>query len=125
MSGVFEKAPAYEEATAEVAPVEEPTARRKPKGRMLKRVLKGIGVTLLVLVVLGVLLYSFGSMQSPSSEVRQAYAAGVATGQVPAIGQSFHIPIPGCVCHSPDPVLQMQHESRHVKDCMTAGCHGG
>jgi hypothetical protein len=120
VSDVFEKTSRYEEPAGLDAPAEQ-ASPPNPKGRVLKQVLKGIGGTLLVLVVLVVLLYNFGSMQSPSSEVRQAYAAGVATGKVPAIGQSFHIPIPGCVCHSPDPVLQMQHESRHVKDC--AGCH--
>jgi len=121
MSDVFDKTPEYEEVAAEVVPVEAPAAPSKPKGRALKRVLKGVGVTLVVLLALGLLLYNLGSMWVPSAQVRQAYAAGVAGGQVPAIEQSFHIPIPGCVCHSPDPVLQMQHESRHIKDC--AGCH--
>jgi hypothetical protein len=115
MSDVFDESPQCEETAAEEA------APLKPKGRVLKRALKGVGVTLLVLVALGLLLYSFGSMQSPSAEVRQAYASGVAAGQAPAIEQSFHIPIPGCVCHSPDPASQIRHESRRIKDC--ASCH--
>lgn len=88
---------------------------------MLKRVLTGIGVTVLVLAAVALVLYNFGSMQAPSAEMRQAYAATVAAGQAPPIEASFHIPIPGCVCHSSDPAQQMQHSTRRIKDC--AGCH--
>lgn len=92
---------------------------------MIKRVVTGVGVTLLVLGVIAAVLYSFGSMWTPSADVRRSYAAGVAAGRLPPIEGQFHIPIPGCVCHSPDPVLQMQHESRRIKDCRSPGCHGG
>lgn len=88
---------------------------------MLKRVLIVIGATVLVLAAVALVLYNFGSMWMPSADVRRAYVAGVSAGRVSAIEQPFHIPIPGCVCHSPDPVLQVQHESRRIKDC--AGCH--
>jgi hypothetical protein len=90
--------------------------------------LKRIGLTLLALVVLLVALalvaYNFGSMEPPSAEARAQYAALVAAGKVPAAPSGgFHVPIPGCRCHSNDPVLQVQHESIHIKDC--SRCHGG
>lgn len=88
---------------------------------MLKRVLILIAATVLVLVAVALVLYNFGSMWTPSADVRQAYAATVAAGQAPPIEASFHIPIPGCVCHSSDPAQQMQHSTRRIKDC--AGCH--
>jgi hypothetical protein len=125
MSGTVDSPRENEEATAGVVSAEEPPASPRRPRRVLRRVLKGIGVTALALIALGLLLYYFGSMWTPTAEVRQAYAEGVAAGRVPPIEQSFHIPIPGCVCHSPDPVQQMQHESRRIKDCRSPGCHGG
>lgn len=93
-----------------------------------KRILKRIGLTLLVLVVLvaalALVAYNFGSMEPPSAEARSQYAALVSAGKVPpAPAGGFHVPIPGCRCHSNDPVLQVQHESIPIKDC--SRCHGG
>ena len=129
MSEPFDTTPDYEEVAAEAGSDEEAFAEEPPgpgrrKRPLWVRVLRGIGIALLVLVAVAVLLYNYGSMWTPSAEVRQAYAQGVEQGIVPPIEKEFHIPIPGCVCHSSDPVLQMQHESRHIKDCMNPGCHG-
>lgn len=89
------------------------------------RVLKKLGAIVLtavvVLVVLGVLLYNFGSMERPSRTVKAQYEAMLAAGVAPKVERGFSIPIPGCKCHSDDPVLQMQHANRHIKDC--SGCH--
>lgn len=115
MSDMFDQVP-DESGAAQEAP-----AARPPRRRRLERVLAGTGVTVGALLLLALLLYQFGSMWPPSAEARAAYAAGVAAGQLPPVGSSFHIPVPGCVCHSPDPVLQVQHESRHIRDC--TGCH--
>lgn len=101
-------------------PEEEAPAEKRPR-RWARRLLVGLGVTVLLLAALVAVLYAFGSMMPPSAEARQAYAAQVAAGAEPPVESSFHIPIPGCVCHSPDPVLQVQHESRHVREC--ADCH--
>jgi len=88
-----------------------------------QRALIGIGITVAVLVVAAFALYRYGSMAVPSQEVRAEYAQLVAAGQAEPIEGRFHIPIPGCVCHSDDPVLTMQHSTRRISECM--GCHGG
>jgi hypothetical protein len=88
---------------------------------MLKRLSIGIGVALAVLLLAAVALYSFGGMWPPSGEARAAYAAEVAAGRQPALPGRFTIPIPGCVCHSSDPVAIMQHSTRRIGEC--AGCH--
>jgi len=88
---------------------------------MLKKVLIGVGVTLVVLLVAAVLLYEFGSMWPPSAEARAAYAVEVAAGRQPEVPSRFTIPVPGCVCHADDPVLQMQHSTRRISEC--GGCH--
>jgi hypothetical protein len=89
---------------------------------MLKRILKGIGVAVAVLVVVAALLYEFGGMLPASAGSQAAYAAEVAAGRQPAIQARFTIPVPGCVCHSNDPVLQMQHSNRRMSEC--GRCHG-
>jgi len=88
---------------------------------MLKRVLVGVGVTLLVLVAVAALLYGYGSMWPPSAEARAAYAVEVAAGRQPEVAARFTIPVPGCVCHTDDPVLQMQHSTRRINEC--GSCH--
>jgi hypothetical protein len=81
-----------------------------------------VAVVVAVLAVTGVLLYSFGGMWPASDASKAAYAAEVAAGRQPAIEARFTIPIPGCVCHSDDPVLQIQHSNRRMSECR--GCHG-
>lgn len=82
---------------------------------MIVAIVVGLGVA-------GGLLYAFGAMWPPSAETRTAYAAEVAAGREPALPSRFTVPVPGCVCHSDDPVLQMQHASRRISEC--GGCHG-
>jgi hypothetical protein len=89
---------------------------------MLKKLLKGVGVTLGVLLAVAALLYAFGGMWPPSAGARAAYAAEVSTGRQPAVQERFTIPVPGCVCHSDDPVLQLQHSTRRINEC--SRCHG-
>ena len=88
-----------------------------------KKVLFGVFVAFAVLFFVGATLFRFGSMWVPSDETRAAYAALEARGEAPTLEGRFHIPIPGCVCHSDDPVLTMQHSTRRVSECMS--CHGG
>ncbi|MDO8963582.1 MAG: hypothetical protein Q7W30_03720 [Coriobacteriia bacterium] len=89
--------------------------------RLARRILAVTGAVLLVLAAVALLLYNYGSMEAPGPQVRAAYAQALAAGQAPPVEQAFHIPIPGCRCHSADPVQQMLHEARPLKDCMT--CH--
>jgi hypothetical protein len=86
-----------------------------------KRWLIRIGVVIVVLAGVAGALYLFGGMQPPSAEAKAAYAAEVAAGRQPALSARFVIPIPGCVCHSGDPVLQVQHSVRRMGEC--SGCH--
>jgi hypothetical protein len=104
--------------------VEDPSVDVKRGSGRLRRVLLRIAIVIGVLVVLAVVLFEYGSMWPPSAEVQKAYADGVRAGVVPAIEQPFHIPIPGCVCHSTDPVVQMQHAALHISECSRSGCHG-
>jgi hypothetical protein len=86
-----------------------------------KRILIGVAVTLGALAVVALALYAYGGMMPPSEATRAEYAAMVARGEQPAIESRFTIPIPGCVCHTDDPVLQMQHAGRRMSECK--GCH--
>ena len=97
------------------------TTAPRPRRRILRRVLAGLGITVASLAALAALIYSFGTMASPSPEVIAAYDEAVATGQAPPVEARFHIPIPGCVCHSGDPALAMQHSTRYIREC--SGCH--
>lgn len=91
----------------------------RPSRRVLRRVIAWVGLALAA----AALAYSFGSMQPPSTSMRAAYDRTVASGRAEPVEARFHIPIPGCVCHSPDPVVQAQHSTRYIREC--AGCHGG
>jgi hypothetical protein len=88
----------------------------------LKKVLIGLGAAVAVLAIIATLLYFFGTMETPSAEMRTAYRAAYAAGQAPAVTPpGFHIPIPGCRCHSSDPVLTIEHEGRTISRC--SSCH--
>lgn len=98
----------------------------KPQRPLWVRILRGFGITVLVLVVLGVvgglLVYNYGGMSgSAVPGVLERYDQLVASGQAPAIEKRFVIPIPGCKCHSKDPVLTAQHTRRHMNEC--SKCH--
>ena len=88
----------------------------------LKRTLIGVGVTVAIIAAVAALLFFFGGMETPSAQMRSAYQRLYAAGQAPAVAPvGFHIPIPGCRCHSNDPVLTMQHAGRSMSQC--SGCH--
>ena len=87
----------------------------------IKRWLIGLGITVAVLAAVAAALFLFGGMQPPSAEARAAYTVEVAAGRQPAVGARFVIPIPGCVCHTSDPVLQVQHSVIRMSEC--GGCH--
>ena len=97
-----------------------------PKRPLWMRILRGtaitVGTLIVVLGVLGVLLYNFGGMSgSAVPGTLETYDRMVAAGQAPAIQTRFVIPIPGCQCHSKDPVLTAQHTRRHMNEC--GSCH--
>ncbi len=107
---------------SEFEPVATPETAAPSRGRpILLRVLLGMGWTVAALLTLGVVLYAVGGMWVRTSEMRSAYDALVASGQQPTLEKTLVVPIPGCVCHSDDPVAQAQHSTRHIRDCMT--CH--
>jgi len=101
---------------------ETPKTMRPRWWRILRRILIGLGVTGALLALLGVLLYRFGGMSgSVHPETFRQYDAMVAAGRAPAIRGRFVIPIPGCQCHSTDPVLTAQHSVRRMSECNR--CH--
>ena len=90
--------------------------------RVLKRTLIAVGLLIVMLVVLAVSLYEFGGMSgSVHPELLAQYRQMVAAGQAPAVQKRFVIPIPGCKCHSTDPVLTAQHQAYRMSDCNK--CH--
>ena len=97
-----------------------------PKKPLWRRILKGTAITvvtlIIVLIVAGVLLWNFGGMSgSVHPELLTQYNQMVASGQAPPIQKRFVIGIPGCQCHSTDPVLTAQHTRRHMNEC--GACH--
>ena len=82
---------------------------------------RGFVITIAVIALVAGLLYAFGGMWPPSSGIRAEHDALVAAGEAEAIQWRFTIPVPGCVCHSDDPVLSMEHASRRIRECN--GCH--
>lgn len=102
---------------------DEAVAHKDTRPPRWRRVLFGLFVTAAVLLFIGATLYRFGSMWTPSTETEVAFAQAVARGEAQPVEREFHIPVPGCVCHSDDPVLTMQHSTRRISECM--GCHGG
>jgi hypothetical protein len=105
---------------------EQHASETKSKLPLWKRLLKGLaigtGVTLVIAAALGVLLYNFGGMSgSVYPEMEPRYDRLVAAGQAAPIQKRFVIPIPGCQCHSTDPVLTAEHSRRHMNEC--GSCH--
>jgi hypothetical protein len=112
-----DSAPEFAEAEAEEC------APRKP---LWWRILKGTAITagilIVVLIVAGTLLWNFGGMSgSVHPELLAQYDQMVAAGQAPPIQKRFVIGIPGCQCHSTDPVLTAQHSRRRMNEC--GKCH--
>ena len=99
------------------------TPGRKPRWRrIIKRIAIGLGVLVVLIVLAGVLLYNFGGMSgSVHPELLTQYNRMVAAGREPALHKRFVIPIPGCQCHSTDPVLTAQHSVLRMSEC--GKCH--
>ena len=101
---------------------EEPRSPRWK--RVLKRIGFGVGATVVVLAALGVSLYEWGGMSGSVDPTMPAkYDALVASGQAQPIQARFVIPIPGCTCHSTDPVQTAKHRTYRMSEC--GHCHNG
>ena len=68
------------------------------------------------------MLYLFGGPGGVTPDVRAKYEALVSQGAILPVEDRFVVPIPGCTCHSDDPVLVMQHAQRRMRDCFGT-CH--
>lgn len=90
-----------------------------------------------VLGILGVLLYNFGTMETPTAAEEAQYQRLVDSGAAQPLPPSpgLRIPIPGCTCHAadaniaqkvpgrqPDVTLVMAHRYRTLSQC--GQCHG-
>jgi hypothetical protein len=106
-------------------PAEETCAPRGPRWkRVLKRIAIGVAVTVVLLVALGFSLYQWGGMSGSADPTMQAkFDAMVASGQAKPIPARFVIPIPGCTCHSTDPVQTAKHRVYRMSEC--SRCHNG
>jgi len=122
---VEEREPLADETST--AAEQSPASGRGSSGRNWRRVVKrvaiGVGITVFALVGIAALLYSFGGMERPTPEYRAAYDQMVTQGTAAPIERRFVIPIPGCRCHSGDPVQQVQHSVYRLNECVS--CHGG
>lgn len=107
-------------APPDTTPAEKPEGRRR-----LKRVLLGVVATFGMLALLAVVLFEFGGMSGSVNDpaMEQQYKAMVASGATQPVEHRFVVGIPGCQCHSTDPVLTEQHRNRRIRDC--SSCHGG
>ena len=94
-------------------------APKRPRWkRVLKRIVIGLGVTVVLVVAAGALLYEFGGMSgSVYPDMKPRYEQMVAAGQAAPIQARFVVPIPGCQCHSTAPVLTAQHSRRRMSEC--------
>lgn len=95
----------------------------------LRRVLLRLGLGILLLagmvMLVAVLAYSFGGMERPAPGTRAAFEALVAAGRAEPLPRRLTIPIPGCRCHSQDPVLTMQHSVYRIRECRSCHESGG
>lgn len=104
------------------APAEELAPRRRRP--WWQKALTGVGWTVVALVVLGILVFEFGGMANSANDpaMRQQYRALVQAGKVAPVSHRFVIPIPGCTCHSTDPVQTEVHRYYRMSEC--SRCHG-
>jgi hypothetical protein len=77
----------------------------------------------LLLVLLIAAAYAFGGPWVPTREQAVSYDQLVRAGLAPAMERRLVLPIPGCVCHSDDPVKVVQHSNLRIREC--ASCHNG
>ena len=118
---VYDTAPDEPDTPSAEQPVECVPVRPRWK-RVLAWIAIGIGATLVFLVFAAVMLYNFGGMWgSAVPGMDEQYEQLVVSGQAPPLRKRFVIPIPGCQCHSTDPVLTAQHSKRHMNEC--GSCH--
>ena len=104
----------------DIAPEREGAA---PRMRWWQKLLIGIGLAIGASVVLAALLYNFGGMGGSANDpaMKQQYEQLVAAGRVEPVQKRFTNPIPGCTCHSDDPVQTEVHRYYHMRECMA--CH--
>jgi hypothetical protein len=100
-------------------PAEKPLRRR----RWVKRLLLGVLVTVVLLAGVGAVLYEFGGMSRSVNDpaIEQQYKTLVVSGAAQPVPHRLVIGIPGCQCHSSDPVLTEQHRNRRIREC--SNCH--
>jgi len=98
-------------------------ATRGPRWkRVLKRIAISFGVLIVVLVAAGFSLFEWGGMSgSADPSMAPRFAAMVAAGQAQPVQARFVIPIPGCTCHSTDPVQTAKHSAYRMSECNR--CH--
>lgn len=111
----------------EGAPEESATAGQRRKRPWWHKLLIGLGSAVVALVLLAGLLYAYGGMGSSANDpaMKEQFQQLVASGQAQPVEKRFVIPIPGCTCHSTDPVQTEVHRYYRMRECSQAGCHGG
>lgn len=112
----------------DVLPAEEAaSAEIRGKRPWWQKLLLGLGGTVVALVLLAALLYGYGGMGSSANDpaMKQQFQQLVASGQAQPVQKRFVIRIPGCTCHSNDPVQTEVHRYYRMSECAQPGCHGG
>lgn len=115
------------ELEASEEPGTEPSEAPKRRRPWWQKLLIGLGVTVVALVLMVLALYNFGGMGSSANDpaMKQQYEQLVASGQTTPVKKRFVIRIPGCTCHSTDPVQTEVHRYYRMRECSQPGCHGG
>ena len=98
---------------------------RDERPPLWRRILFGVFVTFSVTAFLVATLYAFGGPSGSANDpqMKDRYEAMVASGEIEPVEQRFVLGIPGCRCHSDDPVLTEEHRNRRINECF--GCQGG
>jgi hypothetical protein len=116
------RAPEPDDIGVDAEQADESAPKRRRWMRVLKWTAIGVGGTVAFLLFAAVMLYFFGGPSgSVYPEMRPRFEQMVADGQAQPLRKRFFIPIPGCQCHSTDPVLTALHSKRHMNECIK--CH--
>jgi hypothetical protein len=94
--------------------------------RTFKRIVIGLGATVLVLAALVAAMFAFGTPTTPRAPSTPAVPADVgppADAAPDAASSPLAVQVPGCVCHSDDPQVVADHATYRMSQCFD--CHSG
>ncbi|MBF4509041.1 MAG: hypothetical protein ISP10_00975 [Aeromicrobium sp.] len=91
-----------------------------------KRIVIGLGATVLVLAALVAAMFAFGTPTAPKAPPSSAVPSGAvssADSTADVTASPLAVQVPGCVCHSDDPQVVAEHATYRMSQCFD--CHSG